>query len=149
MKRKAIFLSLLLAIGLFSGCSSDDGEVTAIYHLLDENGQETSDFNQGDKIQFELVITNSTNHTIECDDWKQLVNDAFLVYNSEGKIFNPILTEELIYRPIIIKHGEQFCHRLIWPWDAVPLSEGKYHSVCTLAVNGASTKTYTIDFSIR
>ena len=49
MKKVLLYLSMLLAIGLLSACSSDDGEnnsdsITIIYHVLNENGQESTVF---------------------------------------------------------------------------------------------------------
>ena len=61
-------MCMLLLLTIIVGCSSDDEDVTAIYHLLDINGQETTVFNSGDDIVFELIVINSTNHTLKYAD---------------------------------------------------------------------------------
>lgn len=137
------------------GCSNDgdyevnNGEVKAIYHALNKNGQETSVFNYGDEIQFELIITNSTSHTLKYADELDFIKGAFIVFNSDGQIFNPIPTSDLMIHPVTIEPDEQFRSRLIWPWNLVHLPVGKYHSTCTLDIEELSKKTYTINFEIE
>lgn len=178
MKKKLVLMmSMLLWLGMFSACSSsddttdfwegrdptvnsdgrnndkenrnNDNVVTANYHLLDKNGRETSAFNYGDEILFELIVKNSTNHTLKFEDWRMLVRDAFIVYNSEGQMFNPIPNSVLLMYPVTIEPGEQFCRQLIWPWAIVPLPSGKYYSICTLNVDEKSNNIYTVNFEIK
>ena len=140
---------LVLAIGsVLMACSSDD-DVSAIYHILDKNGQEVNVINYGDEMLFEVIVTNSTDQPLKFDDWRMIVNDAFVVYNSEGQMFNPIPNSVLIMNPVTIEPGEQFCRQLRWPWARVPLPTGKYYSICTLNVDEMSNNTYTINFEIK
>lgn len=161
MRKKSIFpLSLLIFLfTILFGCNSDsseepvsfDGKETAIiYHLLDKNGKETTIFSYGDKILFELIVTNTTNHTLIFDDESDFVKKVFVVYNSEGQPFNPIISKTLIYRkqPVTIAPGEKFKRCLIWPWDLVPLPRGKYISPCTIDIEEICNETYTANFEI-
>lgn len=157
MKKKSIFLLSFLLMIITVGCSNDEddlmngGEVKAIYHALNQNGQETTVFNYGDEIQFELLLTNSTGHTLHYADELDFINGAFIVYDSKGQMFNPIVSQTFIYRenPVTVASGDQFRSRLIWPWNLVPLPVGKYHTTCTLDIDELSNKTYTIDFEIK
>lgn len=156
MKKKLFVLIGVLLTIISAGCSKDgdseinDSEVKTIYHVLDKNGQESSVFNYGEEILFELIITNSTSHTLHYDDLN-FINGAFIIYNSEGQIFNPIVSQAFIYRdfPITIASGEQFSSRLIWPWILVPLPAGRYYSTCTFNIDELSNKMYTINFEIK
>ena len=155
MKKKLfMIICCLLTIGL-AGCGNNDdsndgnNEVKAIYHILDKNGQESSVFNYDDGIMFELLITNSTSHTLKYADELDFIKGAFIVYGSDGQMFNPIPTSDLLIHPVTIEPGEQFKSRLIWPWNLVPLPAGKYHSTCTLDIEELSNKTYTINFEIK
>ena len=157
MKKKLLILLSFLLIIISVGCNKEgnekinDGEVKAIYHALDQNGRETTVFNYGDEIQFKLIITNSTSHTLHYADELDFINGVFIVYNSKGQMFNPIVSQTFIYRknPVTIASGEQFRNRLIWPWNMVPLPVGKYHSTCTLHIEELRNKTYTINFEIK
>lgn len=151
MKRKICKLTsffFLLAIGSeLMACSSDD-DVSAIYHILDKNGQEANVINYGDEMLFEVVVTNFTNHTLKFEDWRFFVS-AFLVYSSDGQVFNPIPYDDLMLHPLTIEPSEQFRRQLIWPWARVPLPVGKYYSTCSLNIDKMSHKTYTINFEIK
>lgn len=151
MKRKicklASFIFLLEIGSMLMACSRDD-EVTAIYHILDKNGQEVNVINYGDDIMFEVVVTNFTNHTLKFEDWRFFVS-AFLVYSSDGQVFNPISYDDLMLHPLTIEPSEQFRRQLIWPWARVPLPVGKYYSTCSLNIDKMSHKTYTINFEIK
>ena len=153
MKKILYIFSMLLAMGLTSACSSEtdnNGEnLTVTYHVLNENGQESTVFNSGDKFLFELIIKNTTNHVLKCDDWRILINNAFLIYNSDNQLYNPILTDDLMMQPVTIAPGQQFCRQLIWPWDYVFLPVGKYHSTYTLNIDGIDRKEYTVNFEIH
>ena len=159
MKTKIIYpLSLLLLLCLTQvSCGSDNNDSidspkeSVIYHLIDKDCKETTVFNHGDLMSFELIITNTTDHTLHFEDESDLINHAFLVYNSEGQSFNPIVSRELIYRkfPVTIAPGEQFRRGLTWPWHLVPLPTGKYYSPYTIDIEGISNRTYTVDFEIR
>ena len=139
---------LVLAIGsVLMACSSDD-DVSAIYHILDKNGQEVNVINYGDEMLFEVIVTNSTDQPLKFDDWRMIVNDAFVVYNSEGQMFNPIPNSNAMMRSVTIEPGEQYCSQLIWPWGSVPLSPGRYYSKYTLNIDNIS-KTYTVDFEVK
>ena len=155
MKRILFIMAyVLLAIGL-AGCSKDDDSndgnnaIKVIYHVLDKNGQETSVFNYGDEIRFELIIMNSTSHTLKYADELDFIKGAFIVYGSDGQMFNPIPTSDLLIHPVTIEPDDQFKSRLIWPWNLVPLPAGKYHSTCTLDIEELSNKTYTINFVVK
>ena len=145
------FLLMVISAGCSKDDSTDDnnGYVTAVYHLLDENGHESNVFHHGDGMTFELLITNSTSHTLKYADELDFIKGAFIVYGSDGQMFNPIPTSDLLIHPVTIEPGEQFKSRLIWPWNLVPLPAGKYHSTCTLAIEELSNKTYTINFEIK
>lgn len=149
MKRINVFMCMLLLLTIIVGCSSDDEDVTAIYHLLDINGQETTVFNSGDDIVFELIVINSTNHTLKYADERDFINGAFIVYNSEGQLFNPILADDLMIHPVSIPPGEQFKIVLQWPWLKVPLPIGKYSSTCTLNIDEKRKNSYSLNFEIR
>ena len=59
---------LVLAIGsVLMACSSDD-DVSAIYHILDKNGQEVNVINYGDEMLFEVIVTNSTDQPLKFDE---------------------------------------------------------------------------------
>lgn len=147
---KAIFYYVLLMLtGLsFVSCSSDEDKVEVIYHVMDNNGHETSVFNYGDDILFEALVTNTTNQTLKFEDKSYFLRGAFIVYDSEGQLFNPFPTDDLLEHPVTIEPGEQFCSRLLWPWNIVPLPIGKYYSKCTPNINKKSNKTYTVNFEI-
>ena len=84
------------------------------------------------------------------DDESDFVKKVFVVYNSEGQPFNPIISKTLIYRkqPVTIAPGEKFKRCLIWPWDLVPLPRGKYTSPCTIDIEEICNETYTANFEI-
>lgn len=151
MKRKICYFAsfiFLLEIGsMLMACSSDD-EVTAIYHILDKNGQEANVINYGDEMLFEVIVTNSSDQPLIFDDWRMIVNDAFIVYSSEGQMFNPIPNSNAMMRSVTIEPGEQYRNSLIWPWGSVPLSPGRYYSKYTLNI-GNINKTYTVNFEIK
>ena len=77
-----------------------------------------------------------------------IVNDAFIVYSSEGQMFNPIPNSNAMMRSVTIEPGEQYRNSLIWPWGSVPLSPGRYYSKYTLNI-GNINKTYTVNFEIK
>jgi len=140
---------LLMSVGFsLVSCSSDEDKVEVIYHVMDNNGHETSVFNYGDDIVFEVIFTNTTNQTLKFEDEFYFLRGAFIVYDSEGQLFNPIPTDDLLMHPITIEQGEQFCRQLIWPWARVPLPIGKYYSTCTPNIDKKSNKTYTVNFEI-
>lgn len=150
--RKSFFYSmvalLMLTIGsVLTACSSDD-DVSAIYHILDKNGQEVNVINYGDEMLFEVIVTNSSDQPLIFDDWRMVVNDAFVVYNSEGQMFNPIPNSNAMMRSVTIEPGEQYRNSLIWPWGSVPLSPERYYSKYTLNI-GNINKTYTVNFEIK
>lgn len=155
MKKYFFILMCFLLMIISAGCSKDDstddnnGYVTAVYHLLDENGHESNVFHHGDGMTFELVITNTTNHTLKYLDRNDFIDNAFLAYNTEGQIFNPILSTDFMMRSVIIKPGEQYYRQVNWPWNKVPLPAGKYYSPCILNIEELSIKTYTVDFEIK
>lgn len=141
-------LFLILTLGCI-GCNSEDSEdVTAIYHVLDKNGHEASVFNYGDEILFEVIVMNSSNHPLKFEDWRMLQRDAFVVYDSDGQLYNPIPNDNLMMYPVTIEPGKPYFFQLIWPWDRVSLPIGKYYSTYTLNV-GDVYKTYTINFEIK
>ncbi len=148
-----LYFSMLLAIGLLSACSNDgennSDNITVIYHVLNENGQESTVFNSGDKLMFELIIKNTTDHALKYDDWRILINNAFLTYNSNNQLYNPILTDDLVMQPVTIAPGQQFCRQLIWPWNHVFLPVGKYHSFYTFHIDGKDRKEFITNFEIQ
>ena len=150
--RKSFFYSmvalLMLTIGsMLTACSSDD-DVSAIYHILDKSGQEVNVINYGDEMLFELIVTNSTDQPLKFEDWRMVANDAFVVYNSEGQMFNPIPNSNAMMRSLTIEPGEQYRNSLIWPWGSVPLPPGKYYSKYTLNIDNIC-KTYNVNFEIK
>lgn len=153
MKRK-VLVSLALTfmamaiVGVW-GCSGDNEEVAAVYHLLKKNGEEARVFNQGDELIFELIITNSTDYTLNLGDVREFAKGAFVVYGSEEQAFNPILSATYIWHPVTIESGKQFVHRLKWPWNSVSLPSGKYYSICTFDIEELSNKVYTVNFEIK
>ena len=170
MKTISIYpLSILLILFFtLAGCSSDStdntqesvinpllpnngNETTVLYRLLNKNGNESTVFDYGEEILFELIVTNTTKDTLRYDDEKDLVKDGFIVYNSEGKQFNPIVSQTLIYRkrPVVLAPGEKFSRGLIWPWHLVSLPPGKYSSACTINIEELRNKTYTVEFEIK
>ena len=138
---------LMMAGTMMTACSSDD-DVSAIYHILDKNGQEVNVINYGDEMLFEVIVTNSSDQPLIFDDWRMIVNDAFIVYSSEGQMFNPIPNSNAMMRSVTIEPGEQYRNSLIWPWGSVPLSLGRYYSKYTLNI-GNINKTYTVNFEIK
>lgn len=153
MKRK-VLVSLTvsfmaMAITCIWGCSGENEEVVAVYHLLNKNGEETRIFNQGDELIFELIITNSTDYTLILGDMREFTKGAFIVYGSEEQTFNPILSATYIWHPVTIEPGKQFAHRLKWPWNSVSLPSGKYYSICTFDIEELSNKVYTVNFEIK
>ena len=149
MKNLLFGLVVLMSAGLcLVSCSSNEDEVKTVYHVLDKNGQEDNVIKYGEEFVLELIIENNIDYALYFKDYLELVRDAFIVYNAEGQQFNPILTDDLMMRPITIEPGDQFCRRLIWPWSLVPLPPGKYYSSCTLIIGKMSYKTYTVDFEI-
>ena len=154
MKTNSIYqLSILLILFLaLVGCSSDSSEESIIYHLTDKNGKETTVFDYGDEMLIELIITNTTDHTLQFDDESDFIKNAVVVYNSEGHSYNSIVSEEFIYnwkRPITIASGEQYKRSVAWPWNIVPLPADKYYSPCTIDFGELSNRTYTANFEIK
>ena len=153
MKKIFLFFSMLLAMGLSSACSSDDdnddGDILVIYHALDKNGIEATTFSYRDELLLELIVTNKTNKTIKYNDWRELAKGVFLVYNHEGKLFNPILTDDLMMKPVTIEPGKNFCRQLIWPWDLMPLPVGQYTSTCTIDIEKLKEKIHITNFEIK
>lgn len=153
MKRKvlvSIALSFMaMAVAGIWGCSSDDEVVAAVYHLLNENGEEARVFNQGDELIFELIITNSTDHSLKLSDVREFAKGAFIVYDSEGHTFNPLISSTYIWNPVTIESDKQFVHQLKWPWNTVSLPSGKYYSICTFDIEELSNKVYTVNFEIK
>ena len=145
--RFVLMMSLLALFGTLCSCSNDDGGFTANYHVLDENGQDASTFNDGDAIILELIVTNSTSQTLKKEEL-ELLNGAFILYNSDGQKFNPITYSNFMMHYVTIGPNEQFCRQLIWPWDIVPLPKGKYYSTYTLNIDNIN-KMYTINFEIK
>ena len=140
---------MLLMVVLFSACDNNEGDISARYHVLDKNGHETSVFNYGDEMVFELVVTNTTSQALKVEDRLELIGSAFIVYNSEGDMFNPIPSHALILHSETIEPGKQFRNVLIWPWDTVPLPKGKYYSTYTLNFGKKANETYTISFEVK
>jgi hypothetical protein len=145
-----MFMMVLLAMTsvVVCGCSDDD-EVSAVYHLLNKNGDEARVFNQGDEIIFELIITNSKEYSLKIGDVREFAKGAFIVYGSEGQIFNPKPSDNYIWNPVTIESGKQFVHQLKWPWNSVSLPSGKYYSICTFDIEELSNKVYTVNFEIK
>jgi hypothetical protein len=115
MKAKRLFIYLPLLFALIfccMGCGSDDNNnVTAIYHVLDRNGKEVTMFNQGDPIQFELIIANTTNHTLKLSDLSDVAHGAFIVYGSEGHVYNPIVSSLYIWQSKVTRG--RFCDHFL------------------------------------
>ena len=150
---KTVMLPLLLiyCCVLLLSCSSDDDVdfIKVEYHILDKNGQEVNVINYGDEFILEVIVTNSTDQILKFKDVWYLLNGAYIVYNSEGQMFNPIPHNDLMMRPVTIEPGEQFRNGLIWPWTSVPLTKGKYYSTYTLNIDKMINKSYTITFEIK
>ena len=103
MKRKLVLLSILLSLGMFCACSSDDeidndlsvddltngtDSVADIiqfsFSLLNNDGLPTSSFKYGEDICFELTVTNKSNKELLLFNDFFLGEDLFRVYLENG-----------------------------------------------------------------
>ena len=82
MKRKvlvSIALSFMaMAVAGIWGCSSDDEVVAAVYHLLNENGEEARVFNQGDQCNICVTYPNYV-------PYQAIVNNSVYLQNMKFK----------------------------------------------------------------
>ena len=105
MKKLVFLLGVLLSLGMFCACSSDDedvipqseeikeseadsmsGKIRINCSLLNDSGEEVSSFNYGDDICFELrVVNNSEKVLFFFDDIVFIGGALFRVYSAEGK----------------------------------------------------------------
>lgn len=104
--RKIVFLfGVLLSLGMFCACSSDEenvipqsaetkeseadntsSKIQIDCSLLNDSGEEVSSFNYGDDICFELrVVNNSEKVLFFSDDIVFIGGNLFRVYSAEGK----------------------------------------------------------------
>lgn len=151
-----LYLTLISFICLtINSCSSDNDElydnygISVSYRTIDADGKTATVFKNGETMTFDLVIRNLTDHTLKYADESDFIKGAFLVYNSVGQSFNPVLATDFRMHPVVIEAGEQFCRRLSWPWSTVPLPVGQYYSSCTLVAEENKKQTYTTFFEIK
>ena len=138
----AVCCSLLL-----TACSSEEeSDITITYRVLNEKGQECSEFYSGDEIVLYLAIKNSTEQTYKFADEKDLIKEAFLIYSSDGTCYNPIPYLDFRMLPISIAPGDVYERRVLW--NQFPLPSGEYYSNCTLNI-GKTNKSYLVKFNIN
>lgn len=146
-------VSLILAGLCLASCDSDnedfltvsdDEEVRVDYRVLDENGNVVDEFHYGDKIVFDLIVTNITDHDLDFENDIEIWAPAFRVFTADGQYINcAYLAMTLEGRPPVkLKPGEQFHAQQIWGRE--PLPTGEYISPYAIK-NG---KTYSVKFKI-
>lgn len=130
------------------GRSYDSNDFSAIYRLVNENGEETDAFNYGDKMTFEFIIVNGTDCEIKYRDDKELLQSAFHVYTYDGKyVGHAKIADDLMMRPVTIKPGEKYMKRQ--NWENTPLPQGEYYSPITVIINGKVILNDTLTFKIQ
>lgn len=134
---------------MLSSCSdeNEESEATVIYRLLDKDNNPTNVITYGDKMSFELIITNASDHEIKIDDERELYATAYCVYTCEGHYVGYASpTDELIMRPLSIRPGEQY--RSVRTWVRTPIPIGVYYSPITIII-GNKVFDYKLPFKIQ
>ena len=151
MKKALLTLILLAAVSapcaMLSSCSEDEEKVSVIYRLLDKDNKPTNIIAYGDKMSFELTITNTSDYEIKFNDERELYVTAYCVYTTEGDFIGyASLTDELMMRPLSIKPGEQYRTIRVWVRDPIPI--GDYYSPITINL-GKNVFDYKLHFRIQ
>lgn len=168
MKKILSFLILLATISstvIFApSCSDNDDFIDGIfndsiikgsveagfpttYRLLDKNMKPTNVITYGEKMFFELIVTNFTNHEMKFQDERCIGETAYCVYTSDGQfVGGAAVAVELIYKPLTLKPGETFRTGEVWARD--PLPKGNYYSPLKIKVDD-KVINYKLKFKIQ
>lgn len=84
MKKVICFVIFIFGALIVSSCSKDDGDVELKAWMMDDDGVETYEFNEGCLIVFNLRISNNTSedYDVRYSLWG---NNLFRVYSEDGK----------------------------------------------------------------
>ena len=118
MKQRRFFIlmaAIVMLTAVMTACSSEENDVNdnegicLSFHLLNEKGEETTTFNKGENIFFDLEIANNCDTTMvyTLEEWNERVvqygvskngadlflpssndNIIFCVYDKDGKMMN-------------------------------------------------------------
>ena len=149
LRRLLFFLMPIAFLAIIViGCSDDDNELSATYRLVNKQGEVKDVFSYGDEMTFELIVTNSSNHTIKFNDVRELYKTAFQVFTSDGNYVNSaVLYDEFIMRALTLKPNEDFHMRMTWQQE--PLPKGDYYSPLIIQLNEKTVINQRIKFKIQ
>ena len=151
---KRLVLIAIMVVEI-SSCASDgfgtSDDIQVKYCLRNEQGEETTVFNYGENIIFELTLYNNGKYTVCLPDEVTLfsIYSTFQVYSIDGKyIGTPYSTAKKQFIPVIISSGKKRQYQSCWMvhWEDMnfpifpielkePLPKGTYYSYFQLDLN--------------
>lgn len=147
MKKVTFLMNVLLTLGLFSACSSDDDMSGVIegqsslensenvdvamlqgttdemvdFQLQNEGGIECYDFNEGDNIIFRLEFRNDSDEDAQVARFSEIIGwDGFRVYSIEGKDMGTPWDQIVTNSRMYDFIGAHSSEVILCPWFDIP-----------------------------
>lgn len=147
MKKVTLLMSVLLTLGLFCACSSDDDMSGVIegqsslensenvdvamlqgttdemvdFQLQNEDGIECYDFNEGDNIIFRLEFRNDSDEDAQVARFSEIIGwDGFRVYSIEGKDMGTPWDQIVTNSRMYDFIGAHSSEVILCPWFDIP-----------------------------
>lgn len=169
MLRKTLLFVLIINMGI-TACSSDDHNETENIQiklsLVNENGEETTVFNVGENIYFQIKIVNESDNMISIPGKSapngSILSDVFGIFSMNGDLIGTPYDSLSEYDTEILPHQSLTltCCWLMYPEKKakdyypfivnkikIPIEAGDYYTSCPLSI-GNHDERYRVDFKI-